>query len=89
MAYAKDTSVPVDRSKAEIERILIRYGADGFMYGWEGNSAMILFRVRGKMLRFVLPNNQTVAQFMIPQVEQAYLTGKIPDLLPQIPANVS
>jgi hypothetical protein len=34
----------------------------------------------------VLPNNQTVAQFMLPQVEQAYLTGKLPELLPQLPA---
>ena len=33
--YATDTRVSVERSKAEIEAILARYGADQFMYGWE------------------------------------------------------
>jgi len=151
--YAQDTSVSVDRSKAEIERILIRYGATGFMYGWEADTAVIVFRAGGKMLRFVLilparddrkfsftptgkrrtpastleaweqacrqkwralalvikakleavesgietfeqaflanimlPDGQTVGQWMAPQVEQVYLTGVMPALLPMIPA---
>lgn len=33
--YAQNTSVPVDRSRAEIERVLVRYGASGFGYSWE------------------------------------------------------
>jgi len=33
--YAQNTSVPVDRSRAEIERTLARYGATGFGYQWE------------------------------------------------------
>lgn len=47
MAYASDTSVPVDRSKAEIERILERYGASAFMYGWDkdSNASMIAFEI--------------------------------------------
>ena len=32
MAYAEATSVPVDRSKSEIERTLDRYGATHFAY---------------------------------------------------------
>lgn len=32
---AQNTSVSSEKSRAEIERILRRYGADGFMYGWE------------------------------------------------------
>lgn len=32
----------------------------------------------------VLPNNQTVGQFIAPQIEQSYLTGKLPPLLPGI-----
>jgi hypothetical protein len=31
--YASNTDVPSDRSRAEIERTLVRYGADEFMYG--------------------------------------------------------
>jgi hypothetical protein len=38
VTYAVGTSVPVDRSKAEIERLLIRYGADHFASGWRGNA---------------------------------------------------
>lgn len=33
--YAANTSVPVERSRAEAEKILIRYGASGFGYSWE------------------------------------------------------
>jgi hypothetical protein len=33
--YAETTDVPADRSRAEIERVLIRYGASGFGYSWE------------------------------------------------------
>ena len=53
--YAKGTHVPADRSKAEIERILTRYGADQFIYGWEAARAMIGFRYSGKLVRFILP----------------------------------
>jgi len=31
--YAEGTEVPIDRSKAEIERVLAKYGADEFVYG--------------------------------------------------------
>ena len=149
--YAEDTTVTADRSRAEIERVLLRYGADGFMYGWEGDRAVVAFRAHGKMLRFILPlpdraaaefartatgrrrtgnssqeayeqavrqrwralalvikakleavesgiesfeqaflanillpDGQTVGQWMVPQVEQAYLTGKMPGLLPML-----
>jgi len=153
--YAEDTQVTADRSRTEIERTLQRYGADGFMYGWEGNRAVVAFRAHGKMLRFIvplpernaqeftrtptgrrrtghseqeayeqavrqrwralalvikakleavecgietfeqaflanilLPDGQTVGQWMVPQVEQAYLTGKMPALLPLLPERV-
>jgi hypothetical protein len=146
--YAEKTEVGADRSRAEIERILQRYGAESFAYGWEGRRAMIGFRMNDRMLRFVvplpdrddpeflhtptgrqrtessrreayeqacrqrwralalvikakleavecgitsfeeeflaqimLPDGQTVGQFMLPQVEQVYLTGEMPPLL--------
>lgn len=53
--YAEGTEVPVDRSKAEIERILARYGADQFMYGSSQEKAMIAFRACDRFVRFVLP----------------------------------
>lgn len=52
--YAADTSVSVSNSKAEIERIIERYGATGFMSGWSGDKAMIAFAMNGRQIRFVL-----------------------------------
>jgi hypothetical protein len=34
MAFAEKTTVSSDKSRAEIERTLSRYGASSFMYGW-------------------------------------------------------
>ncbi len=53
--YAEGTSVPADRSRAEIERILQRYGATGFIYGWDRDRAIVAFRMNDRMLRMVLP----------------------------------
>lgn len=39
--YAQNTSVPVDRSRAEIERVLQRYGAAGFGYSWERREVVV------------------------------------------------
>jgi hypothetical protein len=52
--YAADTSVSVSSSKAEIERIIERYGATGFMSGWSAEQAMIAFDMRDRQIRFVL-----------------------------------
>lgn len=43
--YAAKTSVPVERSRHEIESTLARYGAEQFMYGWNADGAMIAFVV--------------------------------------------
>lgn len=53
--YAENTEVSSAKSKEDIERILTRYGAGKFMYGWEGSRAVVLFEARGKRVRFVLP----------------------------------
>ncbi len=149
--YASDTSVPVERSRAEIEQVLVRYGADQFISGWDADMALIQFRAKGRHLKFmlplpkreefrvhlvrgykrprtprqienawqqemrrrwrclllvlkakleavatgittfdeeflahiVLPDGRTVGNFMLPQVEEVYATGKMPALLPR------
>src|ERR1700687_4041782 len=53
--YAANTAVSEDRSKAEIERTLRRYGADQFVSGWEIHSAVIMFRMNRRHIRFNLP----------------------------------
>lgn len=148
--YATTTDVPVDRSKAEIERLLQRYGASRFASGWDHESAYVMFEMGGRRIRLtlplpdrnakefvltptkryaraeadaqkaweqacrsrwralrlviqakleaaetgistleeeflawtLLPNGQTVADVAIPAVQEAYLTGKMPPLLP-------
>ena len=145
--YAQQTSVSPDRSRAEIERTLTRYGATGFMYGWSERGAVIGFMLRGKQYKclleledkdkylrsekgrrrtslqaqgaweqairqrwralslvikakleaveskistveteflpwMVLPNGETVGQWMAPQLDAIYQSGKMPPLLP-------
>jgi len=146
--YAKDTDVTPESSRAEIERILRRYGATSFMYGWDANRAALVFELKGRRIQFVLPmpnrkdflttetgrrrtsdnaideafeqavrqrwralalvikarlesveagietfdqaflanvmlpSGQTVGDFMVPQVQVAYETGRMPAMLP-------
>lgn len=53
--YAASTEVSSDRSRAEIEKTLTRYGARQFMYGWDEDRAIIGFVLRGRQVRFILP----------------------------------
>lgn len=50
--YAEGTSVPVERSRAEIEQTLMRYGARAFSYGWDGERAVIMFEAHERRIRF-------------------------------------
>lgn len=53
--YAEKTEVGSDRSRAEIERTLKRYGAVQFAYGWDRAGAVIGFVAHGRQIRFLLP----------------------------------
>ena len=55
MGYAEKTEVPSDRSRAEIEKTLSRYGATGFLYGWQGNHAVVGFGMADRQIKFLLP----------------------------------
>lgn len=55
MPYAENTEVSPERSQAQISETLRRYGATGFMYGWEGRSAMVAFAAHGRHIKFLLP----------------------------------
>lgn len=52
--YASQTTVAVSQSKSEIERTLIRYGADQFMQGWDSDRAVIGFRIQSRQIRMYL-----------------------------------
>lgn len=53
--YAETTTVSAENSRGEIERILVRYGASEFMYGWAEGAAMVQFKAHDRHIRFVLP----------------------------------
>lgn len=53
--FAADTIVSISASKAEIERIVERYGAGQFMSGWDAEKALIAFSMEGRQVRFILP----------------------------------
>lgn len=138
-----------DRSMAEIESTLMRYGANKFMYGRDQQHVMVGFEMHQRRLRFmipmpnqtefahtptgrtrrdsglvrqqyeqavraryralllvikaklesvesgieefedafmaqiVLPDGSTVGERIKPQIEHAYLSGKMPPLLPE------
>ena len=52
--YAEGTSVSIARSRDEIERLLARHKATGFLYGEQGSRAMIAFELEGRRYRMEL-----------------------------------
>lgn len=53
--YAQDTSVSVEKSKAEIEQLLVKYGATSFVSGFKPTHAIVAFEMSGRQIRFTLP----------------------------------
>ncbi len=147
--YAANTNVSSELSRLEIEKTLIRYGADNFVYAMTAGKALIGFTMYERQIKFVLPlpeknefkltptgrersensqyeaweqacrqrwralnlvikakleavecgisvfedefmanivlpGVQTVSDFMKPQIEQAYISGEIPKMLPML-----
>ena len=136
-SYAQNTTVPVSRSREDIERTLNKYGATGFMYGQQGDIAAVAFEMNKRRYRMeiryprvdgasnaakarqeqeikrlwrallmvikakleavksgivsiedeflsytVMPNNETVKQWLEPQIDEVYRSGKMPPLIP-------
>lgn len=59
MRYAANTTVSSEKSRGEIERVLVRYGARAFSYGWEDRGgdalAAVGFRTDERSIRFMIP----------------------------------
>ena len=53
--YAEDTKVPVERTRAELERMMRERGAEGFGFGWDPSGERLEFLWKGLQIRFVLP----------------------------------
>jgi len=154
MTYAAKTNVSPDRTRAEIEKTLRRYGAEQFMFGEDPLGGIAAFTMRGRQIRFtinypakdsreiaftatglrrsnsarndahdqamrqrwramlliikakleaveagvvtfeseflsetVLPNGQTVAEYVEPRIIEAYDSGTVAELLPSLRAS--
>jgi hypothetical protein len=131
MKYAAQTSVSVEKSRAEIERTLVRYGATKYAFFSEQTRALIGFEIRLKSYGSVRTNEarlklweqacrqrwralalaikaklewvetgivtveeeflpyivtasgKTVAEMILPDLQQIYSGGKLPRLLPE------
>lgn len=56
MSYAENTTVPVAKTRGEIEALVEKYGATRFASGWmDDTKAAINFVAKGRLVRFVLP----------------------------------
>lgn len=53
--YAAGTSVPVDRSVAQIRQLLVRFGASQFAFAVGEKTATLAFVYQGRPVRFDLP----------------------------------
>jgi len=62
MRYAQHTMVSSEKSKAEIERLLTRYGATSFASGWQNDQAVIQFHMKERRIKFVLPLPSKIAK---------------------------
>lgn len=80
--YAASTDVSAGRSRDEIERTLVRYGARAFQYGWADNHAAVSFIMNERQVRLVvsMPDPQAAEYTRTPtgrsrtkaQADQAY-----------------
>lgn len=65
MVYARDTSVSVSKTEAEIKAVLRRYGATSVASFEDETRAMIAFEMRGRRIVFTLPlPNRQSAEFL-------------------------
>lgn len=76
--YAAETYINPEQTRGEIERLLTKYDASGFMYGWENDSAIIGFRCNEKTVKFILkmPPKEDFAQ-----TKERGITRSLPRML--------
>lgn len=53
--FAADTKVPVEQSRAEVERTLARYGATAFAYMTSSGKVIIAFEANGRHIKITVP----------------------------------
>lgn len=54
MSFAEHTTVPVAKTRGEIEALVGKHGATEFSSGWMGTLAALQFQINGRRVRFQL-----------------------------------
>lgn len=72
MTYANNTSVSVERTRAEIETLLARYGASAFGYEVNSERGVIKFAAHGRFIKFtlLLPSRQDYRYTAVQQIRR-------------------
>ena len=60
--YAANTEVSSYKSREEIERTLMRYGAKNFAYGVTDTHSLVGFTMKNRQIRFILPMPNRMSQ---------------------------
>lgn len=55
MRFAENTTVPVEKSRAEIEKLIVRYGATSTAFMNASGRALIMFEAKDRRIVFELP----------------------------------
>ena len=79
--FATQTTVPVEKTKADIEVVMRRYGATSFASGWDQERAFIQFDCKERRLRFLmnLPNPSDEQFTTYRRSPQGNLLSRTPD----------
>lgn len=81
--YAKTTTVSPEKSRMEIEQILTRYGAEKFMYMSEPGRAMVMFEIKDRTIRFVIPIPAASEFTHAPKRKNEYYARKLTEVQKQ------
>lgn len=82
--FAKETTVPAERSRAEIEMVLRRYGADQFYSGWTADGAVLGFRAQGRNIKFELSMPQPTEARFATVMKRGRTVKRTPDQSKQV-----
>ncbi len=82
MSFAEGTTVDVAKTRGEIESLVRKYGATQFSSGWTSGEAGIVFVIRGRSVKFVVPMPATTDQKV--RVKAAAMRGWLGTNLPKV-----
>lgn len=53
--YASTTKVPVIKSRADVEKLCIKYGATSYTCGWHQQGSTVAFEMNGRVVKMDVP----------------------------------